>query len=131
MAKAKRRIGLPGRVVFGVLGLGLTVLTFAIWLKYLVNPARAAMQGTKTTVTVTRCEGGGLDRTCFASWSGGSGRVDGHPPPGSRVQAYVRGGRAYQATLASWYPRLVLGLVGVGAGGLGQYLLLAALRSRK
>ncbi len=125
---AKRKIGSVGRLVFGVLGLGLAVLTLFIWLNYLVNPARAMIQGKKTTVTVTRCEGSGLDRTCFGSWSGGSGKLDGHPAVGSHVQAYVRQGKAYPAALRDWYPRLVLGLVGLAAAVLAQFMLRTAVK---
>ena len=81
MAK-KRGIGGLGRLVFGLIGLALAALTIAIWLNYLVSPARAMVQGEKATVTVTRCDGSGLDSTCYARWSGGSGKLDGHAPPG-------------------------------------------------
>jgi hypothetical protein len=128
---AKRSVGGAGRIVFGVLGLGLATLTIAIWLHYLVNPARAILQGSKATVTVTRCEGSGLDRTCFGRWPGGSGKLDGHPAPGSRVQAYISDGKAYQTALKDWYSRLVLGLVGLAAAVVAQYLLRTALRGPK
>jgi hypothetical protein len=120
-----------GRLVFGLLGLGLVVLTVVIWLSYLVNPVRAMFQGSKATVTVTRCEGSGLDRTCFGRWSGGSGKVDGHPAPGSRVQAYVRHGKAYQTGPKEWYSRLVLGLVGLGAGVVALFLLRTSVGGKK
>jgi hypothetical protein len=124
---AKGGMGGVGRLVFGLLGLGLVVLTISIWLPYLVKPVRAMAQGSKATVTVTRCEGSGLDRTCFGRWSGGSGKVDGRPAPGSRVQAYVYEGSAYQTGSKDWLTRLVLGLVGLGAGGVALYLLRTAL----
>ena len=126
---AKGGIGGAGRLIFGVLGLALVVLTFTIWLNYLVNPARAMLQGNRTTVTVTRCEGTGLNRTCFGRWAGGSGKLDGHPAPGSRVQAYVRDGKAYQTALKDWYSRVVLGLVGLAAGVVAQFLLRTAVRA--
>jgi hypothetical protein len=128
---AKGGMGGAGRLVFGLLGLGLVVLTITIWLTYLVNPVRAMLQGSKATVTVTRCEGSGLDRTCFGRWSGGSGKVDGRPAPGSRVQAYVYHGKAYQTGAKDWYARLVLGLVGLGAGVVAQFLLRTAVRGPK
>src|SRR5438477_7713152 len=112
MAK-KRGIGGLGRLVFGLIGLALAALTIAIWLNYLVSPARAMVQGEKATVTVTRCDGSGLDSTCYARWSGGSGKLDGHAPPGRRVAARVFDGKAYPTALKDWYPRLILGLVGL------------------
>src|SRR5262249_42285226 len=125
---AKQGMGGAGRLVFGLLGLGLIVLTFTIWLTYLVKPMRAVLQGSRTTVTVTRCEGSGLDRTCFGRWSGGSGTLDGRPAPGSRVQAYVRNGRAYQTSRKDWSARLVLGLVGLGSAVVAQFLLRTAVQ---
>jgi hypothetical protein len=89
------------------------------------------LQGTKATVTVTRCDGSGLDSTCFAQWSGGSGELDGHATPGHRVAARVFQGKAYPTALKDWYPRLILGLVGLASGVLAQFLIRTALRSRK
>ena len=127
---AKQGMGAAGRLVFGLVGLGLVVLTVTLWLTYLVKPARAMLQGSKATVTVTRCEGSGLHRTCYGRWSGGSGKLDGRPAPGSRVQAYVYHGKAYQTTTKDWNTRLVLGLVGVGAAVVAQFLLRTAVGSK-
>jgi hypothetical protein len=128
---AKRGIGGFGRLVFGLIGLGLAVLTIAIWLNYLVSPARAMVEGKKTTVTVTRCDGSGLDSTCYAQWSGGSGKLDGHAQPGRRVVARVFDGKAYPTAVKDWYPRLVLGLVGLASAVLAQFMLRSAVRGRK
>jgi hypothetical protein len=122
------RIGGIGRTVFLVLGLALGVLTLVIWLNYLVNPARALFQGQERTVTITRCEGSGLDRTCFATWSGGSGKLDGHDTPGKHVAARIFDGKAYPTAVKDWYPRLVLGIVGFGVGILAQWLIRTGLR---
>src|SRR5947199_9261403 len=105
---AKRGIGVVGRLVFAVAGLALALLTVVIWLNYLVSPARAMVQGEKATVTVTRCDGSGLDSTCYARWSGGSGKLDGHVQPGRKVAARVFDGKAYPTGLKDWYPRLIL-----------------------
>ena len=128
---AKRGIGGVGRLIFGLIGLGLAVLTIAIWLNYLVNPARAMAQGRKATVTVTRCDGSGLDSTCFAQWSGGSGKLDGRAQPGRRVAARIFEGKAYPTAMKDWYPRLILGLVGLAAAVLAQFMIRSALRTRK
>ncbi len=128
---AKRGIGGVGRLVFGLIGLVLAVLTIAIWLNYLVYPARAMVQGDKATVTVTRCEGSGLDRTCFAQWPGGSGKLDGQGQPGHRVAARVFDGKAYPTALDDWYPRLILGLVGLASAVLAQFMLRSAVRGGK
>jgi hypothetical protein len=124
-------MGGVGRLVFGLLGLGLVALTVVIWLTYLVKPARAMVQGSRATVTITRCEGSGLDRACFGRWSGGSGKVDGRPAPGSRVQAYVYDGKAYQTGRKDWYARVVLGLVGLGTAVVAQFLVRTALQGKK
>jgi hypothetical protein len=129
---AKRgSIGGIGRLVFGVIGLGLAVLAIVIWLTYLVNPARALAQGDKLTVTVTRCEGSSIDKTCYAQWFGGSGKLDGHADPGTKVVARVFDGKAYPTKLEDWYPRLILGLVGLAAAVLAQFLIRSALRMKK
>jgi hypothetical protein len=130
MAK-KGSVGGIGRIIFLVLGLALGVLTLVIWLNYLVNPARALVQGDKRNVTITRCEGSGVDRTCFGAWSGGSGKVDGHEPPGAHLSARIFGGKAYPMAIKDWYPRLVLAIVGLGTGILAQWLLRTGLRSKK
>jgi len=124
-------MGGAGRLIFGLLGLGLVVLAVTIWLTYLVNPVRARLQGSKATVTVTRCEGSGLGRTCYGRWSGGSGKVDGRPAPGSRVQAYVRHGKAYQTRGKDWNTRLVLGFAGLGAAVVAQFLLRTAVQGKQ
>jgi hypothetical protein len=128
---AKRGIGGIGRLVFGLVGLGLAGLTVAIWLNYLISPARAMAEGVKTNVTVTRCDGSGLDSTCYAQWSGGSGKLDGHAQPGRRVPARVFAGKAYPTALKEWYPRLILGLVGLACAVLAQFMIRTALRARK
>jgi hypothetical protein len=128
---AKRGIGVVGRLMFALFGLALAVLTIILWLNYLVSPARAMVQGHKATVTVTRCDGSGLDSTCYVRWTGGSGRLDGRAEPGRRVDARVFDGKAYATALKEWYPRLVLGLVGLAAAVLAQFLLRSAVRSRK
>jgi len=51
------------------IGLVLGILTLVIWLNYLLNPARALFQGEKRIVTVTRCEGSGLNQSCSGTWS--------------------------------------------------------------
>lgn len=131
MAAKKGSAGGIGRLVFLVLGLALGVLTLVIWLNYLVNPARALVQGEKRSVTITRCEGSGVDRTCFGTWSGGSGKVDGHENPGTHVSARVFGGKAYPMAIKDWYPRLILDIVGLGTGILAQWMLRSAFRGKK
>ena len=102
-----------------------------LWLNYLVLPARAMVQGEKTTVTVTRCDGSGLDRTCYGRWSGGSGKLDGRVQPGRKVAARVFDGRAYPSALKEWYPRLILGLVGLASGVVAQFMLRTAMGRKK
>lgn len=125
------RMGGAGRLVFVLFGLALGVLTLVLWLNYLINPARAAIQGEKRSVTITRCEGSGLDRTCFATWSGGSGKLDGHDTPGKHVSARIFNGKAYPMAPKDWYPRLILGIVGFGVGILAQWLLRAGIGGKK
>jgi hypothetical protein len=124
-------MGSAGRLVFVLLGVALGVLTLVIWLNYLVNPGRAMVQGEKRSVTVTRCEGSGLNRTCFGAWSGGSGKLDGHDTPGKHVSARVFHGKAYPTALKDWYPRLILGVVGLATGILAQWLLRTGIKRKK
>jgi hypothetical protein len=128
---SRSRIGAAGRVVFLVIGLALGVLTLVIWLNYLVNPARALIQGEKKTVTITSCDGSGLSRSCVGSWPGGSGKVDGKESAGAHVPARVFSGKAYPMATKDWYPRLILGIVGLGTGILAQWLLRTGVRSKK
>ena len=131
---AKRGFGPAGRVFVVALGLLLVAVAGKLLIDWVVAPGRALVQGDKTTVTITRCAGAGDDQTCFASWSGkdpGSGQLVGTTArPGAKVDAFVREGHAYPTELSTWYPRVMVLVLGLGLAMIAIYLLTTALGLR-